>query len=292
MQYSTSKKTTFLKVPRMHPHQARTGNHTKRTKRKPEAPEAPEAAAAPEDVVEVIVIDGTAPKANLRRKTSTGPESAERLAAASLAAESLAAELCRVKTGVSPETLALHVLRLVCDESESAETLTIAGLVAQCETGGVARAVVALRQFWTGDTRFARPPDPLFIEALLAAILKITGIDVGASAPMELAMREHKERAREFAATVRGPRADPSQLTQLFAAVSYVHGIGGLCPLPSVGASGGLIESKEDLATAYNTGWVDRAMDRMFCNRVISHKSAESLISAIQAYLGLPGSDD
>jgi hypothetical protein len=286
----------------MHPHQARTGNHTKRTKRKPEAaaaPEAPEAAAAPEDVVEVIVIDGTAPKANLRRKTSTRSTGAERPerperpeSAESLAAESLAAELCRVKTGVSPETLALHVLRLVCDESESAETLTIAGLVAQCETGGVARAVVALRQFWTGDTRFARPPDPLFIEALLAAILKITGIDVGASAPMELAMREHKERAREFAATVRGPRADPSQLTQLFAAVSYVHGIGGLCPLPSVGASGGLIESKEDLATAYNTGWVDRAMDRMFCNRVISHKSAESLISAIQAYLGLPGSDD
>ena len=278
----------------MHPHQARTGNHTKRTKRKPEAPEAPEAAAAPEDVVEVILIDGTAPKANLRRKTSTrstGPERPE--SAESLAAESLAAELCRVKTGVyTGNTARSTSLRLVCDESESAETLTIAGLVAQCETGGVARAVVALRQFWTGDTRFARPPDPLFIEALLAAILKITGIDVGASAPMELAMREHKERAREFAATVRGPRADPSQLTQLFAAVSYVHGIGGLCPLPSVGASGGLIESKEDLATAYNTGWVDRAMDRMFCNRVISHKSAESLISAIQAYLGLSGSDD
>ena len=225
-----------------------------------------------------------------RPERPEGPES--------LAAESLAAELCRVKTGVSPEILALHVLRLVCDEFA---TLTIAGLVAQCVNGGVARAVVALRQFWTGDTRFARPPDPLFIEALLAAILKITGIDVGASEPMELAMREHKERAREFAAAVRGPHTDPShrherherhELMALFAAVSYVHGIGGLCPLPSVGASGGLIESKEDLATAYNTGWVDRAMDRMFCNRVISHKSAESLISAIQAYLGLPGSDD
>jgi hypothetical protein len=270
----------------MQAHQDRTGlfatgknTKNKRTKRKPEAPE---------DVVDVIVIDPAAP--NAKRKTSTRSTGAERPEGPeSLAAESLAAELCRVKTGVSPETLALHVLRLVCDDFE---TLTIAGLVAQCETGGVARAVVALRQFWTGDTRFARPPDPLFIEALLAAILKITGIDVGASAPMELAMREHKERAREFAATVRGPRADPSQLTQLFAAVSYVHGIGGLCPLPSVGASGGLIESKEDLATAYNTGWVDRAMDRMFCNRVISHKSAESLISAIQAYLGLPGSDD
>jgi hypothetical protein len=264
----------------MHPHQARTGNHTKRTKRKPEAPE------APEDVVEVIVIDGTAPKANLRRKTSTGPESAERLAAASLAAESLAAELCRVKPGVSPKTLALHVLRLVCDDFE---TLTIEGLVAQCGNGGVARAVVALRQFWTGDIGFARPPDPRFIEALLAAILKITGIDVDASEPMELAMREHKERAREFAAAVRGPHTDPShrhELMALFAAVSDVHGASG-----ASGASG-LIESKEDLATAYNTGWVDRAMDRMFCNGEISLNSAESLISAIQAYLGLPGSDD
>ena len=77
---------------------------------------------------------------------------------------------------------------------------------------------------------------------------------------------------------------------EFFAAVSYVHGNDGLNGLN--GLLGGLIESKEDLATAYNTGWVDRGLDHMFCNGGISATSADSLASAIQASLGVSGTSD
>ena len=96
------------------------------------------------------------------------------------------------------------------------------------------------------------------------------------------AMHYHEQRARAFAEEF--PGTDPSLLVEFFAAVSYVHGNDGLL--------GGLIESKEDLATAYNTGWVDRALDHMFCNGGISATSADSLASAIQASLGVSGTSD
>ena len=177
--------------------------------------------------------------------------------------------------------LALHFLRLV---GPDCETLTIAGLVAQCGAGGrVAPAVVALRQFWCyWDFTFETAPDPRFIEALLTALRDITGVDVGESQAMGHAMHYHAHRARAFAAEF--PGTDPSLLVEFFAAVSYVHGNDGL--------NGGLIESKEDLATAYNTGWVDRALDHMVCNGGISDTSADSLASAIQASLGVSGTSD
>ena len=99
------------------------------------------------------------------------------------------------------------------------------------------------------------------------------------------AMHYHEQRARAFAEEF--PGTDPSLLVEFFAAVSYVHGNDGLN-----GLLGGLIESKEDLATAYNTGWVDRGLDHMFCNGRISATSADSLASAIQASLGVSGTSD
>ena len=150
----------------------------------------------------------------------------------------------------------------------------------------MAPAVVALRQFWCyWDFTFETAPDPRFIEALLTALRDITGVDVGESQAMGHAMHCHEQRARAFAAEF--PGTDPSLLVEFFAAVSYVHGNDGLN-----GLLGGLIESKEDLATAYNTGWVDRALDHLFCNGGISATSADSLASAIQASLGVSGTSD
>ena len=248
--------------------------------------------------VQVIVIDGAATKAKakakskklktLKTKTATTATTAtgQDHNGNGNAAASLAAALRRMMPGISQGSaeimaLALHFLRLV---SPDFETLTIAGLVAQCGAGGrVAPAVVALRQFWCyWDFTFETAPDPRFIEALLTALRDITGVDVGESQAMGHAMHYHEQRARAFAEEF--PGTDPSLLVEFFAAVSYVHGNDGLL--------GGLIESKEDLATAYNTGWVDRGLDHMFCNGGISATSADSLASAIQASLGVSGTSD
>lgn len=250
--------------------------------------------------VQVIVIDGAATKAKskkakskklktlkkLKTKTATAATTATGQDHNGNAAASLAAALRRMMPSISQGSaeimaLALHFLRLV---GPDCETITIAGLVAQCGAGGrVAPAVVALRQFWCyWDFTFETAPDPRFIEALLTALCDITGVDVGKSQAMDHAMHYHAHRARAFAAEF--PGTDPSLLVEFFAAVSYVHGNDGLL--------GGLIESKEDLATAYNTGWVDRALDHMFCNGGISATSADSLASAIQASLGVSGTSD
>ena len=253
--------------------------------------------------VQVIVIDGAATKAKAKAKSKTLKKlktlKTKTATAATTAtgqdhngngngnaAASLAAALSRMMPSISQGSaeimaLALHFLRLV---SPDFETLTIAGLVAQCGAGGrVAPAVVALRQFWCyWDFTFETAPDPRFIEALLTALRDITGVDVGESQAMGHAMHYHEQRARAFAEEF--PGTDPSLLVEFFAAVSYVHGNDGL--------NGGLIESKEDLATAYNTGWVDRGLDHMFCNGGISATSADSLASAIQASLGVSGTSD
>ena len=254
--------------------------------------------------VQVIVIDGAATKAKakaksktlkklktLKTKTATAATGQDHNGNGNAAA-SLAAALSRMMPSISQGSaeimaLALHFLRLV---SPDFETLTIAGLVAQCGAGGrVAPAVVALRQFWCyWDFTFETAPDPRFIEALLTALRDITGVDVGESQAMGHAMHYHEQRARAFAEEF--PGTDPSLLVEFFAAVSYVHGNDGLNGLN--GLLGGLIESKEDLATAYNTGWVDRALDHMFCNGGISATSADSLASAIQASLGVSGTSD
>ena len=251
--------------------------------------------------VQVIVIDGAATKAKakaksktlkklktLKTKTATAATGQDHNGNGNAAA-SLAAALSRMMPSISQGSaeimaLALHFLRLV---SPDFETLTIAGLVAQCGAGGrVAPAVVALRQFWCyWDFTFETAPDPRFIEALLTALRDITGVDVGESQAMGHAMHYHEQRARAFAEEF--PGTDPSLLVDFFAAVSYVHGNDGLN-----GLLGGLIESKEDLATAYNTGWVDRGLDHMFCNGGISATSADSLASAIQASLGVSGTSD
>ena len=257
------------------------------------------------EVVEVqvmIVIDGAATKAKSKRANSKKLKTLKTKTATAAtgqdhngngnAAASLAAALSRMMPSISQGSaeimaLALHFLRLVSPEFE---TLTIAGLVAQCGAGGrVAPAVVALRQFWCyWDFTFETAPDPRFIEALLTALRDITGVDVGESQAMGHAMHYHGQRARTFAAEF--PGTDPSLLMEFFAAVSYVHGNDGLNGLN--GLLGGLIESKEDLATAYNTGWVDRGLDHMFCNGGISATSADSLASAIQASLGVSGTSD
>ena len=251
--------------------------------------------------VQVIVIDGAATKAKAKAKSKKAKTLKTKTATTATgqdhngsgngngngnAAASLAAALSRMMPSISQGSaeimaLALHFLRLV---SPDFETLTIAGLVAQCGAGGrVAPAVVAVRQFWCyWDFTFETAPDPRFIEALLTALRDITGVDVGESQAMGHAMHYHEQRARAFAAEF--PGTDPSLLVEFFAAVSYVHGNDGLL--------GGLIESKEDLATAYNTGWVDRALDHMFCNGGISATSADSLASAIQASLGVSGTSD
>ena len=266
------------------------------------------------EVVEVqvmIVIDGAATKAKSKKAKSKKLKTLKTKTATAAttatgqdhngngtgngngnAAASLAAALRRMMPSISQGkaeimALALHFLRLV---SPDFETITIAGLVAQCGAGGrVAPAVVALRQFWCyWDFTFETAPDPRFIEALLTALRDITGVDVGESQAMGHAMHYHEQRARAFAAEF--PGTDPSLLVEFFAAVSYVHGNDGLNGLN--GLLGGLIESKEDLATAYNTGWVDRALDHMFCNGGISATSADSLASAIQASLGVSGTSD
>ena len=252
--------------------------------------------------VQVIVIDGAATKAKLKKAKANSKKKLKTLKKLKTtaatgqdhngngnAAASLAAALSRSISQGSAEimALALHFLRLV---SPDFETLTIAGLVAQCGAGGrVAPAVVALRQFWCcWDFTFGTAPDPRFIEALLTALRDITGVDVGESQAMGHAMHYHEQRARAFAEEF--PGTDPSLLVEFFAAVSYVHGNDGLNGLN--GLLGGLIESKEDLATAYNTGWVDRGLDHMFCNCGISATSADSLASAIQASLGVSGTSD
>ena len=289
-------KFPFLKAyPEMQANQDHTGAvATAPIKRKP-------ADGAEVVEVQVIVIDGAATKAKakanskklkkLKTKTATAATTATGQdhngngnAAASLAAalRGLMPSISQGSAEIMP--LALHFLRLVGPDFE---TLTIAGLVAQCGAGGrVAPAVVALRQFWCyWDFTFETAPDPRFIEALLTALRDITGVDVGESQAMGHAMHYHEQRARAFAEEF--PGTDPSLLVEFFAAVSYVHGNDGLN-----GLLGGLIESKEDLATAYNTGWVDRGLDHMFCNGGISATSADSLASAIQASLGVSGTSD
>ena len=290
MQYSSF---PFLKLPPMQAHLdlGRTGllaTGAAPTKRKPDD------GAEVVEVQVMIVIDGAATKAKAKAKSKTlktlKPLKTATTATAATgqdhngnAAASLAAALRRSISQGKAEimALALHFLRLVGPDFE---TLTIAGLVAQCGAGGrVAPAVVALRQFWCyWDFTFETAPDPRFIEALLTALCDITGVDVGESQAMGHAMHYHEHRARAFAAEF--PGTDPSLLVEFFAAVSYVHGNDGL--------NGGLIDSKEDLATAYNTGWVDRALDHMFCNGGISATSADSLASAIQASLGVSGTSD
>ena len=145
----------------------------------------------------------------------------------------------------------------------------------------------------TGKTQAERRvPSERIIEAMLTTLHAITGIDVGESQAMDIAMRDHDKRARAFA-KVAFPGIDTSLLMEFFAAVTNVHESAALRERDVIdGLLGGLIESKEDLATAYNTGWVDRALDRMFCNGDISATSADSLVSAIQASLGVSGTSD
>jgi hypothetical protein len=218
----------------------------------------------------------------------------ESLAAAS-AGRALADVLRRLMPGTTQESAeiqARHFLRLVRSDFE---TLTVEGLV-QCGNDGlVARAVVSSRQFWTGcDITFATAPSPRFIEALLAALQETTGIDVEASQVMELAMREHEERARKFVAA-EFPGIDTELVMEIFAAVAREHeiaascegsgGVTGLNGLSGLSGLGGLIESKEDLATACNTAFVDRALDCMFRDGNISAPASDSVVSAIRAYL-------
>jgi hypothetical protein len=229
----------------------------------------------------------------------------ESLAAAS-AGRALADVLRRLMPGTTQESAeiqARHFLRLVRSDFE---TLTVEGLV-QCGNDGlVARAVVSLRQFWTGcDFTFATAPSPRFIEALLAAIQETTGIDVEASQAMELAMRKHEERARKFVAA-EFPGIDTELVMEIFADVAREHeiaascegigasglngvtglsGVTGLTGLSGLSGLGGLIESKEDLATACNTAFVDRALDCMFRDGNISAPASDSVVSAIRAYL-------
>lgn len=241
--------------------------------------------------VEVTLIDGAATNAKLKklkRRTSAGRDSAN-----GSGSGSVAAALRRVMPSISSEgaeILALHFLRLVAPDFE---TMTVEGLVAQCASGRVASAVVASRQFWScSDFTFATASDPRFIEAMLTTLHAITGIDVGESQAMDIAMRDHDKRARAFA-KVAFPGIDTSLLMEFFAAVTNVHESAALRERDVIdGLLGGLIESKEDLATAYNTGWVDRALDRMFCTGEISATSADSLVSAIQASLGVSGTSD
>ena len=298
-------KFPFLKAyPEMQAHQDHTRTGLLATGAAPTKREPDDGAEVVE--VQVIVIDGAATKAKLKKAKAKSKKKLKTKTATTAtgqdhngngnAAASLAAALSRMMPSISQGSaeimaLALHFLRLV---SPDFETLTIAGLVAQCGAGGrVAPAVVAVRQFWCyWDFTFETAPDPRFIEALLTALRDITGVDVGESQAMGHAMHYHEQRARAFAAEFAEefPGTDPSLLVEFFAAVSYVHGNDGLNGLN--GLLGGLIESKEDLATAYNTGWVDRALDHMFCNGGISATSADSLASAIQASLGVSGTSD
>lgn len=188
-----------------------------------------------------------------------------------------------------PRPAALNFIRLVSPEFE---TLTIEGFAAQCGAQGgqgldgrVASAVVASRQFGSGGIGVGTVlvPDPRFIEALLDALCDITGVDFESSTAMHHAMSGHEQRARVFAA-----EAFPlfiSMLMELFATVTHVHEAAAACRA----GCGGIVESKEDLAAAYNTGWVHQAMDRMLCKGDISESSAKSVVSAIQAYLGVSG---
>jgi hypothetical protein len=222
---------------------------------------------------------------------SGGAKKRKKSLAAASAGRALADVLRRLMPGTTQESAeiqARHFLRLVRSDFE---TLTVEGLV-QCGNDGlVARAVVSSRQFWTGcDITFATAPSPRFIEALLAALQETTGIDVEASQAMELAMREHEERARKFVAA-EFPGIDTELVMEIFAAVAREHEIAASCE--GIGASGvtglnglgGLIESKEDLATACNTAFVDRALDCMFRDGNISAPASDSVVSAIRGYL-------
>jgi hypothetical protein len=237
---------------------------------------------------------------------ASGAKKRRKSLAAASAGRALADVLRRLMPGTTQESAeiqARHFLRLVRSDFE---TLTVEGLV-QCGNDGlVARAVVSSRQFWTGcDITFATAPSPRFIEALLAALQETTGIDVEASQAMELAMREHEERARKFVAA-EFPGIDTELVMEIFAAVAREHeiaascegigasgvtglngvtGLSGLSGLSGLNGLGGLIESKEDLATACNTAFVDRALDCMFRDGNISAPASDSVVSAIRAYL-------
>ena len=231
---------------------------------------------------------------------ASGAKKRKKSLAAASAGRALADVLRRLMPGTTQESAeiqARHFLRLVRSDFE---TLTVEGLV-QCGNDGlVARAVVSSRQFWTGcDITFATAPSPRFIEALLAALHETTGIDIEASQAMELAMREHEERARKFVAA-EFPGIDTELVMEIFAAVAREHeiaascegigasgvtGLNGLSGLSGLSGLGGLIESKEDLATACNTAFVDRALDCMFRDGNISAPASDSVVSAIRAYL-------
>jgi hypothetical protein len=228
---------------------------------------------------------------------ASGAKKRRKSLAAASAGRALADVLRRLMPGTTQESAeiqARHFLRLVRSDFE---TLTVEGLV-QCGNDGlVARAVVSSRQFWTGcDITFATAPSPRFIEALLAALQETTGIDVEASQAMELAMREHEERARKFVAA-EFPGIDTELVMEIFAAVAREHeiaascegigvtGLNGLSGVTGLSGLGGLIESKEDLATACNTAFVDRALDCMFRDGNISAPASDSVVSAIRAYL-------
>ena len=209
-----------------------------------------------------------------------------------------ATALLRILSCTSPGSAknALNFIRLAGPDFE---TLPIEGFAAQCGApcgapcgqgldGRVASAVVASRQFGSGgigfDLKTVVVPDPRFTEALLDALRDITGVDFASSTAMDHAMSEHERRTRVFAAEA-FPRFAKSKIMELFATVTHVHeSAAGCC-----GGIGGLIESKEDLAAACNTGWVDRALDHMFCEGDITAMSADSVVSAIQAYLGGSG---
>ena len=207
-----------------------------------------------------------------------------------------ATALLRLLSSTSPgpesEAAALNFIRLVGPEFE---TLTIEAFAAQCAAQGgqgidgrvgVASAVVASRQFGSGGigVETVVVPDPRFIEALLDALCDITAVDFASSTAMDHAMSGHEQKARVFAAEAFPGLVTPDPM-ELFAAVTHLHEDAAACRA----GCGGIVESKEDLAAAYSTGWVHKAMDRMFIQGAISERSAESVVSAIQAYLGVSG---
>lgn len=248
------------------------------------------------EILAFVTVPGPAGLASSAKKHKKSTPNQEPVAVAVAHPRSPATALLRLLSCTSPGSAgpspaALNFIRLVSPEFE---TLTIEGFAAQCGAqcgaqgldGRVTSAVVATRQFGSGGigVETVVVPDPRFIEALLDALCDITAVDFASSTAMDHAMSGHEQRARVFAAKA-FPSLFISMLMELFATVTHVHEAAAACRA----GCGGIVESKEDLATAYNTGWVHQAMDRMLCKGDISESSAKSVVSAIQAYLGVSG---